>query len=753
MKALVLSFLMVMSFALPMSAQRSDDFFRVDDEFNGTRDITNWTIANGITNNGIGQSEAPVGGGLLILTVVGAGYAISRRKHNLKKGTTLLLAFVLLLGMTQCKKNVETITPVSNANTVRITLNVDGGSRATVVPGEDYATVTFDDGDVIHVGYNNAHVGTLTYSSSTEKFSGDLSIAEPVGSQPLQFYFLGNKTPVVTETTKYTVDIIDQTSKYPVISYNHSNEEYLGPGEYTATLFNYCSIMKFTTDNVTDINSQALCITGMNNTVTVDFNGNTIEYGSIDNGLIKMPTSGSNVRWAIVLPQDAIGAGAVGSVYTADEFYKGSRPAIEAIARNTYYKNGKNLSMEREGFDLATGSYNGNETPYTHIYQSNAGTATANTITIADGQKIYLHGVNMLVSGNAINCEGDAEIVLNGTSKVYSRNSSSGDIDKAIIKAGPTNTTLTFSGSGSLDVRTDYDGSWMGAFIGSDKNSDCGNILITGGTITAIAYKPYSNYKNSASYGAIIGAGSSNSGTSSCGDILITGGTVTADTHRGTGAGIGSGTSENDSGYSTCGTITISGGSVTAYSDFGGAAIGTGSVNIHVQNPSYAGYSKCDGIIITGSATVNATSSSNGTADADHAGAAIGTGNAGEVGYITISGGVVTASMIGFCGPGIGAGRYRSTCGDITISGGTITASGGFKAAAIGTAQGLNKCVSTCGAITITNEVTKVTATMGSSGYRCIGQGKMTYASCGTVTIGGTVYDDGITTSPYTYQP
>jgi hypothetical protein len=345
-KALVLSFVLAIICTLPMRAQNSDDFFSVGDEYGGTRDaITYWTSANGITNNGIGQSEAPVGSGLLILTAVGAGYAISRRKRNFKNGATLLLAFALLLGMTQCKKNVETINPVGNG--LHITLRVDGGSRANVTPGDEFATVTFEEGDVIYVGYNNACLGSLTYNAENQKFGGDVAfVPKAADDQPLHFYFLGNKTPTITETTKYTVDIIDQTSEYPVISYNHSNEVYEGEGEYTATLFNYCSIMKFTTNDIAALNSSVLCITGMKNTVTVNFNGNGIEYGSKDGGLIKMPTSGNNERWAIVLPQNALDAGASGTVYTDNGYFKGSRPAIDAIERNEYLKVGEALSLD-----------------------------------------------------------------------------------------------------------------------------------------------------------------------------------------------------------------------------------------------------------------------------------------------------------------------------------------------------------------------------------------------------------------------
>lgn len=753
MKALVLSFVLAMICVLPVGAQQNDDFFRVDDDFNGTRDaITYWTATNGIGNNGIGQSEAPVGSGLLILTAVGAGYAIYRRKHNFKNGTTLLLAFALLFGMTQCKKNVETITPMSN--TVHITLNVDGGSRANVTPEDEFATVTFEEGDVIYVGYNNACLGSLTYNAENQKFGGDVAFVTPVGDDsPLHFYFLGNKTPTTTETTKYTVDIIDQTSKYPVISYNHSNEVYTGAGEYTANLFNYCSFMKFTTDNVTDINSQVLCITGMNNTVTVDFNGNTIEYGSIDNGLIKMPTSGSNVRWAIVLPQDALESGSYGSVYTANGYYT-SRPEMDEVLRNQYLKDPISIGEMDEGFDLSKGSFNNSEISNAHIYQSNNGTATANTITIADGQKVFIHNVNIKAENtNAIVCQGNAEIVLCGTNTVTSESDpqTSGTLNFAVIKAGtyePTKTTLTISGDGdgSLNAYPVYRSgatspAHNGAVIGADYEGSCGNIVINSGTITV-----------STNYGAAIGSGRVSTGTSKCGSITIKGGTISAT--GSTGAGIGSGGRawvSSNRGTTSCDGITINGGTVTARS-VGGAAIGAGKCEGGGTNSD----SYCGNILITGG-TVDAQTTNTG----DYAGAAIGGGYFSKVGNIRISGGNVKA--FGHrCSAGIGAGGRKSQCGDILIDGGSVDAQGGYgnnyPGAGIGTGVGsASNARSTCGTITITNTVTIVKAynVCGSSTYKNIGRGgASTIVTCGKVTIPGVSGTDGVAGgSQYVYQP
>ena len=113
-------------------------------------------------------------------------------------------------------------------------------------------------------------------------------------------------------------------------------------------------------------------------------------------------------------------------------------------------------------------------------------------------------------------------------------------------------------------------------------------------------------------------------------------------------------------------------------------------------------------------------------------------------GNIHIKGGVITANGRG-CAAAIGGGR-TSDCGNITISGGTVNANGGSAAAAIGGGQ-----LSNCGDITITTDVTRVTATMGTNATYCIGKGVESEVTCGTITIGGTEYPDGITTYTYTY--
>ena len=131
----------------------------------------------------------------------------------MKKLAIFVAAFVLTLGLAQCKKeqpNAET----PESETVRITVNVgNSGSRADINLSNGH--ITFNNGDKLYVGYNGKKVGELTFSNS------------------------------------YSVNIQWQHSvdpRYPVISCGTSTNTYTGAGNYTSTLENKCSLVKFSTN-------------------------------------------------------------------------------------------------------------------------------------------------------------------------------------------------------------------------------------------------------------------------------------------------------------------------------------------------------------------------------------------------------------------------------------------------------------------------------------------------------------------------
>ena len=485
-KALLLSLMMVVFFVLPMSAQQTDGFFRSgDDDIYNNRD---GVVSSGITNNNF--QSTPLGSGLLIMVAAGAGYAIARRKRN-RKGMTLLLALALVLGLTQCKKNIETITPAVSDG-VNITLNVDNGSRVIVDPTASQM-VTFESGDQIIVISNGVYVGYLQHNGTT--FTG--SITNPTAGQPLYFYFFSNRLDVNSLTLGSSscppVYIGDQTNGLPVISMAPSKEDYSSSvTSYSAVLENYCSLMKF---NVTAPSTAPICITGMCNAVTPNFAGHTLGQAYNGDGLIMMKgvTSSNPVTYAVVLSQEALAEGATAMsgtgalLYTADHFYSTTRPAIPEI-RNGYLYDGTdavNLTLTEEN-----NTYDALTTPLTFEARTAGAKVTFNINAIASNPVEYCkYGANAgcswqtYTSGTAINLEnvGD-KVMFRGTNNFYSTTISGhsnfscsascfiyGNIMSLIDKDNMTTATFTtpgwdqqvfqylFNGNTNIDIHTSRD--------------------------------------------------------------------------------------------------------------------------------------------------------------------------------------------------------------------------------------------------------------------------------------------------------
>lgn len=263
----------------------------------------------------------------------------------MKKISTIIIVAALLLGMAQCKKQE---TPASAGETVTITLDVSGsssgsnGSRVIVNPETGKIDPVVGDKTIVVSG--NKYVGELTYNGT--KFVGPITGATE--GEKLKFYFLGNLTPQYTmdgeNKVGCSVVISDQTEQMPVISANESEENYTsGMTDYTSELKNKCALVKF---NVTTRSTAAISIIGMNNKVTVDFSkamNQGFTYSKDGSGLITMPAGVDNVTWAILLPQDALAAGAEGSAYSGN--YSGIRPAMDPIEENQYLQTGFGLTV------------------------------------------------------------------------------------------------------------------------------------------------------------------------------------------------------------------------------------------------------------------------------------------------------------------------------------------------------------------------------------------------------------------------
>lgn len=220
----------------------------------------------------------------------------------MKKLSTFIVALSLILGMAQCKKQETPATPQNTeGNLVHLTVKVGNGSRADVDPSN--GIVSFSDGDKLYVGYDKACVGTLEYSASTSKFSGDLSLSQN-GEQPLHLYYLGGDVNQVGETQQYIVDIYEQFfNPYPVISYGTSTTNYSESSTtYSSTLENQCALVEFTTNRI--LKETNFYIQGINNQVIIDFANNTLTPTHNQNSQISLYPETPTSRWAILLPNE-----------------------------------------------------------------------------------------------------------------------------------------------------------------------------------------------------------------------------------------------------------------------------------------------------------------------------------------------------------------------------------------------------------------------------------------------------------------
>ena len=81
MKKIILTLALVMTLGFTVSAQR-DDFFNDWDDLGNGLDRTEFEMPT-LPNPGLDTNQyAPLGSGLIILTAMGAGYAIARRKRE-----------------------------------------------------------------------------------------------------------------------------------------------------------------------------------------------------------------------------------------------------------------------------------------------------------------------------------------------------------------------------------------------------------------------------------------------------------------------------------------------------------------------------------------------------------------------------------------------------------------------------------------------------------------------------------------------
>ena len=228
---------------------------------------------------------APLGSGLLVLTAAGAGYAVvKRRKQKVQKGKVLMMAMVLMLTFTQCKKNDETI--VSTTDGVKMTLYANYGAKTSFT---DAGAISWTTGDVIYVIKDGACIGSLTKQSGVNEFSGPIEgLSE--GDNELHYYYVGTEQTIEKEATSFSMDFVNQDGtlanlgKFHV-GYGAQTLNYSGSGDVTAetSMSSLVSIGYFDIAGMAEVGEKVYMYgEALNNKITIDFSTNTPTFTKVD---------------------------------------------------------------------------------------------------------------------------------------------------------------------------------------------------------------------------------------------------------------------------------------------------------------------------------------------------------------------------------------------------------------------------------------------------------------------------------------
>lgn len=198
LRVFVIAVAMALGVLLPSTVNAQSDSFFSSGEQNSRDGISlgGCSIESpGQGGFGFGNSQQennlPLDSGLLIMVMAGV-YVLLRRKH-LKRLSILIIAVVLMLELSQCKK--DNVEPIAAGEGVFITLDCGYNGGRTSFDPSTCSFVWSNPTEYINVGGSESgYLGQITGEgdgvSQTIRFSG--TIATPVNGETLYFMYLGN---------------------------------------------------------------------------------------------------------------------------------------------------------------------------------------------------------------------------------------------------------------------------------------------------------------------------------------------------------------------------------------------------------------------------------------------------------------------------------------------------------------------------------------------------------------------------------
>ena len=491
------------------------------------------------------------------------------KKDNEMKYRIIIIAAILSVVATSCKKDIEDLQENLVQTPIRISATYEGAKNTKVGYNEDGNSIsaTWQTGDQIKVVFDN-HVSTLDLVSgegtASATFAGTITgNSAPTANSMLICYVSDANAPGIVNITgdgSYTYTTEAFLSQDGSMDTAASRNLFYGMTKYgdgsnvNCQFFTNTSMMKFTVSAPDAVlqGSVGATLTYRSNGVDIARATFTVGADYVNTIYMSIPAGNYSGEQALVYQYDDIEESRVLSTshasFTAGQTYSKDVAFSNAIRLDTL-----TVDYTAQNGDWLTGTLE-----------------NMVKVTIAPGATVVLKNVSINADGRwsgdeydglrwpGIDCLGDATIVLadGTTSTVKGIKDGYAGIS---VAAGHT---LTLRGPGTLNAIGGSRSAGIGASY-SNESTGCGNIVIESGTINATGGSEY-------------GAGIGNTLTQKCGDITITGGTVNATGSSEGAPGIGAGQAAGPQGP-YCGKIIISGGTITATGGDYAAGIGNGN--------------------------------------------------------------------------------------------------------------------------------------------------------------------------------
>lgn len=305
----------------------------------------------------------------------------------MKKVALVLSSLALLFGLTQCKKNLDTVNPAATGK-VHITYST-GGSRTNIT---EAGVVTWTAGDVCHVyASTTGYLGSLTLSAgegtNTATFSGSLSAW--ADDETLRFYYLGTNTKNTDNTFVIDFSAQDGTlatiaSKYHVSCYTEENVP-ASKTSFSGQMLNQMALAVFDVNGFGSGNVKIYAESGFRNMIKISDKG-VLSYGvagvhpTLDNqsGHIVIGAAGAK-KYVALLPSD----GEITMRFTSQS--KTGSDEARTIAANDFI--GSSAAVAITAADVVS-KYVDLAVASNHVFSVASGT----TVKFAKGNLVYDQG-------------------------------------------------------------------------------------------------------------------------------------------------------------------------------------------------------------------------------------------------------------------------------------------------------------------------------------------------------------------------